>query len=359
MHNLITSSCPFYPVAPGEQGTPGTVGYGFPVGADVERWVCMDNVSSPCVVYSGDISSTVSQGYINAAPQPFVHGHGADATSITLQPEFTIGKVWGLQIAVKPGRSKVLGYDAGSFALQPGESIDLEGDVRVMFKREDAELCVVRSSDGLVLWIAGISERVHPRDRSNAALIFTPSGKLAVVNSHNRDGLHDLTPHIPHSPPRDNRPEVAPHLMLSSSPPFINVTSPSGDTLFSSSYFAGHQTEFKPGKRFFSRPTPHVGGALVYAMGNEGQFIVAHTRTELSTEYKFDLNCCNVVYVLGIHSGEDLGAAMIMQGDGNLVRPSTFAERRARLDHVDRSFILEKVNPVGRAEHVVTGQPRS
>ncbi|KAF9516857.1 hypothetical protein BS47DRAFT_1327091 [Hydnum rufescens UP504] len=313
----------------------GTIGYGYPVGADVAEWTCRDNESDANVLYSGDISSTLP-GYLNASPGPFIHdrfgnaeGDEADMASLDLQKEFIVGKVWGL-ISIRPGESKVLAYDAGGLTLKLGESLQLHS-IHLMF-REDAEVCVFRPDTGHggrnYLWEAGSSTRIDPKRPgfSNAVLKFTAEGgKLAIVDGrYPHDVFWDLTPHIPHDAPSlpSRRPNT-PRLVVSSEVPYLTITSAAGDLLYASSYRIPRMFMYSVGK-FIARPMPlSAGGTLVFTLSPQRQFLVAHTRAEVhSLHWPLDQQTFQVLGSVGdneTNGVNDTEAKLVFQGDGNLV----------------------------------------
>lgn len=315
----------------------GTIGYGYPVGADVADWTCRDNESQDNVLYSGDISSTLP-GYLNASPGPFIHdrfgnaeGDEADLASLDLQREFVVGKVWGL-ISIRPGESKVLAYDAGGLTLKLGGRLQLHG-IHLVF-REDAELCIFRPflghGGGHYVWEAGSSARIDPNrpDFLNAVLTFTEGGKLAIVDGRNsRNVFWDLTPHIPRDapPPHPSRRPNTPRLVVSSEVPYLTIKSAADDLLYASSYGMRRMVVWPVGK-FIARPTPlSGGGSLVYSLSPQRQFVIAHTHTEVrSLNWPLDPRTFRVEKAFGEQEAggvNDPEAKFIFQGDGNLVRP--------------------------------------
>lgn len=309
----------------------GRIGYGFPVGSDVANWTCRGNESHDNVLYIGEISGTLPK-YINASPGPFVHdawgnyeGDECDEESLDLQKEFVQGKVWGL-IEIGVGESKVLAYDGGALRLGLGESIKVRG-VEVVFRPEDAELCVRRCHDdgrtGRTHWEGGVGGRLNHRrhEFSNMVLVFTESGKLMIVNSNNPQEIYwDFAPSIPPSLPPTSTPRPnVPRLALSSENPHVSIASSSGDVLFASAYtFPG--ADLSVGK-FISRPTPEAGGSLIWSLSPQRQIVVAHTHAAVQCiEWPLD-HRFQILSKIG-NEGEganDTGAALTLQGDGNLV----------------------------------------
>lgn len=339
-HNLITRDLSHVPGAGHGLGE-GTVGYGYPVGSDIAHWTCIDNVSDPNVIYRGDISGTLP-GYLNASPGPFVHdrygnseGDEADVSTLTLQPEFVQGKVWGL-LRIEPGPSKVLAYDGGGLKLHRSQSLHLLG-ISITF-RDDAELCILTTKEherggGEVLWEAGIRHHVDPRRPGfeNLMLHFTQSGKLCVVDSTYPHSIwYDLTPHVPaHLPPSDSKRPSTPRLLFSASKdqPLLSITSPTGDLVYASSYTAGRFGEWKFG-RYIARPTPDVpgGGALIWTLAPNRRFVVLRVQGEVQMPLRWPLDSSRFEIVCDIvrdaEAGpevDDRNAKLCLQGDGHLV----------------------------------------
>jgi hypothetical protein len=339
-HNLITRNLAHIskanPSTLEVQLGEGSIGYGFPVGSDIAEWTCVDNISEDNVIYSGDISSTLP-GFLNASPGPFVRdaygeadGDEADEASLRLQPEFIQGKIRGI-LNVQPGPSKVLAFNGGEFKLSRGESRHLS-TVDIIFT-PDAELSVLQldpsDGGGTWVWTAGIRERIDPRhpDLTNAQLYLAPSGKLLVADSQNPDSvLVDLTPHVSWQPLIPAKRPNAPRLVLSANTPYISVSSHDGNLLYASSYFVPRLHEFPVG-RYVARPTPHIpgGGALVYTLSPQRQFVVAYAKAGIPHVLEWPVKDPeNYQVVASIGDGQTEGvndwkARMVLQGDGHLV----------------------------------------
>ncbi|KAF8324548.1 uncharacterized protein EI90DRAFT_3146815 [Cantharellus anzutake] len=317
-NNLITRDLRHIdgPVWEERLGT-GNIGYGFPVGSDVANWVCIGNVSEPSVQWGN------------------AEGDEADISSLVLQNEFKEGKVWGL-IAIKPGESKAMVFHGGNdLRARLGDNIDLSGGIRILFRQEDAELCVISLSEGgRVLWQAGVSGNINPHrpDYRNATLTFSEGGKLAIVNSENQNNIwFDFTPHIPRERKQDHeqskRPPSRPRLVFSSSKPHVRITSPSPENflLYASSYSYPHQYGFPFGsytaRSIPSSPRNPGGGAFVYTMSPERRFVIIYTQKAFhELHWPLDPGAFRIVHDFGGEtSQDDRKCTLFFQGDGNLV----------------------------------------
>jgi len=326
----------------------GTFGYGFAVARDIIDWVCVGNVSSPRVVYEGDITASLPTP--NVTPGPFVHDVSPDnlvfaptamvnvkdsqphGKGVILQPEFRYarGRISSL-ISIVPGASRILTYNGGQFQLQRGSQVFLK-TITLIYGQDNIVRIQQRGGrhNGQIEWQGGPGPNA-----AGGLLKYTTGGKLCITSGDGQgsDICYDFTPHLPQSvvPGR----EIAP-LIISDSMPHISVATSGESILFASDYVFCINRGFKVGQ-IISRscvygddPNPWT---LIYTLNPYGQFVALRSKQRAamipslplvwpdpSQEGSWDWE---VVWSTpnGRCPDKDTKGVMFFQGDGNLVSP--------------------------------------
>ncbi|EJU02545.1 hypothetical protein DACRYDRAFT_106616 [Dacryopinax primogenitus] len=300
----------------------GAIGYGFAVSADVRGWTCVENVSDPGVVYSGDMSDgDWGLGGMSLAPGPFVRSAGPVEKLGVLQEEFVPGLLRGL-LAVKPGRSPVLRLFPRQLSLRPGEKVQLkhwalefrlDGDVQV------------RNEGGEIAWSAGLGGTIKGHEKT-AVLELSANGHLWILPfPASPTPLLTLTPLLPDTglPGCTPQAESLPSLQLSDTTPHLQLLTPSGGILLSSCYEVPWNTQF-PVDTPVCQPSVNAESTLVAVLSPLGQYMILSSRrgrvVELPIKWPLEMGRWYILWqTRNAPLPQFTEGTLAFQGDGNLV----------------------------------------